>query len=588
MARRQKNRRGSFGRPHGTPHRRSPSRPRRVTVGSLSYGIACDSSKFTAGVAASKQELRGLREAFVASQSPTERYSSSIQHLEDLATKFPEKAATINRAIANIRSEMQKSEFAGSTMGKVWDKIGLNVDPVSLAFRAGSMAANTLREGVQTVINRVEELNQMGHRADLLGVPLRSMIGLSEAAEKLAGADLPSFEAGFTKMSERVAEAAMDLGGEAAQAMQRLNLDPTKLSGMRADQQFLAIADAMQKVENAGERLALSKTLLGKGGVELASMLAAGGDAIRAIAEEEIKASQVDFISQDRIVEAHQAMDDFGDTIKGIENVLASDFAPLIKEVSHDLADMMGAGNGGSDLRATIHTISGSTTAWYHGLQQISESPVFKAMMHSPVTDAMKWWSSFVSAEHGMAAASGKYVELQHGLADQQGAAQAAITSGAEAAAQKAADTWLSEFMKGWDEAGRIEQKAAADAARTKIDAANRALELEDRAYDAREKRAESLAEASLSPSEKLSSKFEELKGLESGGFFDLHPGALNRNLGELNSSAKQIAGTYDVNLSEGENAKRQNEANALLKQIAEYLNPRNDRKAEVMIGVVE
>lgn len=301
-----------------------------TTVGSLAYSIVANTQQFTAGIVASKSELRTLKDAFISTQTPTERFSQSIDHLTDLAQKFPAKADVINRSIAQMRGEMAKAEFDASRFGQVWNKLGFNIDPVNIAMRASSAAFGAVRDGVGAVIGQIEELRRLSHKADLLGVPERMLIGLSEAAEKLSGTDLPAFEAAFTKMSSNIASAAMG-EGDAGGALARLGLDPRSLSGKRADEQFLAVADALQKVQNAGERLALSKTILGKGSVELASTLAAGGDAIRRIADEEIRASQIDVVNVERIKEAHNALDDLGDTVKGLKNNLASAAAPAVE-----------------------------------------------------------------------------------------------------------------------------------------------------------------------------------------------------------------------------------------------------------------
>lgn len=310
-----------------------------VTVGSLAYSIVANTQQFTAGIVASKSELRTLKEAFVSTQSPTERFSASIDHLTQLAQKFPAKADVINRSIQQMRAEMSKAEFDASRFGQVWNKIGFNIDPVSVASRAFGVA----RDGVNAVVEKIEDLNQLSKRSELLGVPVRSMIGLSEAAEKLSGVDLPQFESAFTKMASNIAAAAMG-EGEAGGALARLGLDPEKLSGLRADDQFLAIADALQNVQNAGERLALSKTILGKGGVELASTLAAGGDAIRRIADEEIRASQIDLVNLDDIKSAHEAMDDLSDSVKGLSNAFASELAPSIVQATNALTTLINTG----------------------------------------------------------------------------------------------------------------------------------------------------------------------------------------------------------------------------------------------------
>jgi hypothetical protein len=106
-----------------------------VTVGSLAYSIVANTQNFTAGVAASKAELKTLKDAFLASQTPTERFSMAIEHLESLAQKFPEKGEGIRRTIARMREEMTAGAAAttqaahgtnelSETFGKIDRRLG--------------------------------------------------------------------------------------------------------------------------------------------------------------------------------------------------------------------------------------------------------------------------------------------------------------------------------------------------------------------------------------------------------------------------------------------------------------------------------
>lgn len=345
-----------------------------VTVGSLAYSIVANTQQFTAGVVASRAELRTLKDAFIASQSPTERYSAAIDHLTQQAAKFPAKAEVINAAIGKMRNEMAKAEFDASRFGQVWNKIGLNIDPVAAGMRIGSAAFGMLKQGVNSVIEQIESLNQLSHRSDLLGVSERQLVGLSEAAEKLSGIDLPQFESAFTKMIANIATAAMDPESGPAKALERLGLNAKSLSGLGGFDQLMAVADAMQQVQNAGERLALSKTIAGKGGAELASTLASGGDAIRRIADEEIAASKIDFVRIDEIKEAHSAMDDLGDSINGAMNIAASEFSPVVNEIAQNFSNMIGDGDR---LRGTIGNLANATQGWLDGVILVGQSPIW-------------------------------------------------------------------------------------------------------------------------------------------------------------------------------------------------------------------
>jgi hypothetical protein len=116
-----------------------------TTVGSLAYSIVANTQNFTAGLTASRAELKTLKDAFIAGQTPTERYSMAIQHLQDLAQKFPAKAEGINRTIHKMREEMAGGFHAGAEGG---DELSESLDKINnrLGRMTLSEVMGTLKE----------------------------------------------------------------------------------------------------------------------------------------------------------------------------------------------------------------------------------------------------------------------------------------------------------------------------------------------------------------------------------------------------------------------------------------------------------
>lgn len=353
-------------RTHSRPGRRKHGPPRRVTVGSLSYGISCRTDQFTAGIVASKAELRSLREAFVASMSPVEKFSTQIDHLSDLAAKFPDKAGPLQTQIAELRTKMAAAQNAGGMLSQVMGRMGVVVDPVSAAFQAFNIATGLARTGmealkslVSSVAEEMVNLEATSRKAGMLGINESSLVGFRGAAEDLAGVAAEAFDGAFSKFAVNIGQAAMSGKGPAAEALERIGLNANQLSGMAPDKQLLAVADALSTVENVNERLALSKGILGKGGEELAPMLAAGGDAIRAMAAEQVALSQTEFIDHESVKDALALVRDLSDAFTGIISLLASSLAPLVAETSKDmLSGFKDATDEGENLRTTIDGIA--------------------------------------------------------------------------------------------------------------------------------------------------------------------------------------------------------------------------------------
>jgi hypothetical protein len=350
------------------------------TVGSLAYSIVANTSNFTSGVTATKSELRDLKSAFLAGMDPVDKYSAAIEHLEGLSQRFPDKAAGIAPAIAQMRSEMAQASEKASLLSQVTSRIGLNIDPVSAAFRVGGMAADAFRETVSAVTDEMKRLDEVAKQAKTLGIGESSLVGLRRAAADISGVESGAFDAAFEKFASGIGEAAMTGKGPAAEALDRLGLNAGALSGMAPDQQLLEVAGALEQVENVNERLALSKGLLGKGGAELATMLAAGRDEIEALVADQRLLSQVDFVDFASIEAANDATGRLDAALQGITSIVASEFSPIIKELADDITSVFTA-DGGESMRETIKGLAEVTKGWLHAWDAIGNSEGFKLFM---------------------------------------------------------------------------------------------------------------------------------------------------------------------------------------------------------------
>lgn len=460
------------------------------TVGSLAYSIVARHGELTAGISASRAELRTLKDAFLATQTPVERFSMAIEHLQRQAEKFPDKANQINRAIAQMRQEMEalsavkQPDFVanlgrGSTfaMGQdlhaaaesdfmkradfmdklransiqlefqenkrmlserraaqenvqAWmarvransavleqqenlrlaaerrskaerdfiaaqkpliqdtgllsvrmSKLQLVLDPISLAFRALHAGMDLARQGMQAleqiaarVSERMRDLDALAKKAGVLGIDPEALVGLRGAAQGIGGVGADQLDAGLTNFSQRLAEAATT-GKGATEALTRLGLKAQDLVQLSADRAFLRVADAISNVQNPSERLRLAFELLGKQGREMATVLAAGGEKIRELAERQRELSQIDWINLDNIQQANDKLEELKTVFTGIIDVLASELSPLIKDVAGDMVDGFSeATNKGEGLRDVIQQIALALSTAVDGVKNLNSS----------------------------------------------------------------------------------------------------------------------------------------------------------------------------------------------------------------------
>lgn len=520
----------SFGRCR-SPSLRSHSRPRRITVGSLAWGIHANAENFTKGVVATKAELRDLKSAFIASQTPVEKFSTNIAHLEALAAKFPDKAGPLKTQIAGIRAEMARATTTSSAFSKAFGSIVPTIDLGNIAMRGAHAAFALFRKGLDTVIDRIGELRAMSKKASGMGMSLGDMVGLSEAAESLSGVGADQFQGALGKFGAGIGTAAMTGKGTAADALKRLGLDAGELSGMGVKDQLLAVADAMDKIENVNERMALSKGILGKGGEELAEMLAAGGDAIRRIAEEGERAAGIEFISVDKIEEAFQAMDQLGDTLTGVSNVAASEFAPAMTTISGELNSMI---QPGGELREIISGLAHFTQLWASGLEE-TLNLLLQIQKFAPGGSASSGaeFASGLMRVKSPEGTPGEWVGVGGAPDAEKVAIQKNIDEKAQAAAEKAAvalrkstESRLSDFEKmnklivdGTEYEAKLAQTAQDKLIKKKWDALNDWAELEAKTYKHNDDKATKIIDAQKNGAEKLRDDFEEINDLHAKGF---------------------------------------------------------------------
>ena len=100
-----------------------------------------------------------------------------------------------------------------------------------------------------------------------------------ETSLKDAGSSVEEFSKSVVKMRRFISEAADGSKG-AAEALGKLGLSASDLINLSADDQVLKIADALSKVKNPTDRLALAMELFGKSAYKMLPVLEAGGAGI--------------------------------------------------------------------------------------------------------------------------------------------------------------------------------------------------------------------------------------------------------------------------------------------------------------------
>lgn len=140
------------------------------------------------------------------------------------------------------------------------------------AFYLAKFAAAGLFVGLG-VNKAIKDVDKLAKTAQKLGMPIEQLQSIQFAAG-LAGVGIQTTNLALQRMTRRVAEAAQGTG-EAKKALQELGLDAQKLARMSPDQQFRAIAKAMQQVGSQSDRVRLGFKIFDSEGVGLINAMTA-------------------------------------------------------------------------------------------------------------------------------------------------------------------------------------------------------------------------------------------------------------------------------------------------------------------------
>jgi len=181
---------------------------------------------------------------------------------------------------------------------------------------------------VRSSIQAGDEINRLSIR---LGASTEALSQYRLVADR-AGISFETFTMGLQRMTRRVSEAAQGTG-EAKGALQELGLDVQKLKELKPEDQFEAIAEAMQGVENQSDRVRLAMRLFDSEGVSLLQTMEGGAASIKRVREEADRMGLTLSTDQAKAMsDAREAMANLSNAFLGVGNTLAVEVGPTIVE----------------------------------------------------------------------------------------------------------------------------------------------------------------------------------------------------------------------------------------------------------------
>jgi hypothetical protein len=204
---------------------------------------------------------------------------------------------------------------------------------VGALARRTAMAGTAAAGAVFGIANSTSALgDNVAKTADKLGMGIEELQAYRYAAER-SGVASDTFDMAAQRMVRRVAEAAQGTG-EAKDAIAELGLSAQALASMTPDEQLNHFADALQNVENRGDRVRLAMKLFDSEGVALVNMLKDGSAGLQQYAED---ARRTGYILSDQAArDAEVFQDKLLDaklSLFGLKNIIGSALMPVVSDM---------------------------------------------------------------------------------------------------------------------------------------------------------------------------------------------------------------------------------------------------------------
>jgi len=149
------------------------------------------------------------------------------------------------------------------------------------AMLAGAAVTAPLLASVKAFASMGDKLDKMANRT---GATVEALSELAYAAEQ-TGAGIDIFEKAVGAMQRSIRDAGQDLETKTL-ALKHLGLSYEALQGLSPDRQFMAIAEAISRVDDPTQRAAISMELFGRSGRQLMPMLLGGAKGIAALRDQ--------------------------------------------------------------------------------------------------------------------------------------------------------------------------------------------------------------------------------------------------------------------------------------------------------------
>lgn len=223
-------------------------------------------------------------------------------------------------------------------MGKFTAGIRKHSKAVGIGMAAmGAAIVGAAVLSVKSWANMGDEIAKMARKT---GFSTEALSELRHAA-MLSGTDLATVEKATKRMSKAISDAG-DGMATYVRAFEKIGMQAEDFAGMRPEDAFIKIAEAIAEVEDPLKRAAIAQDLFGRAGMDLLPMFDSGAEGLKAMREEAHKLGIV--FDQEAAKEAEDltdAMQRVEDATQGLKNAIATALAPQIEEMAKKVEEFV-------------------------------------------------------------------------------------------------------------------------------------------------------------------------------------------------------------------------------------------------------
>lgn len=178
-----------------------------------------------------------------------------------------------------------------------------------------------------------QEIDEIAKSARALNIEIEELTAFQFVIGQSSGLTDEQTIKVFSEITKRASEAAQGLG-ESRLAFKELGLEVADLNRMSPDERLLAIADAIQEVENRSDRFRITGKLFGEENARVVTTLEKGAEAIQIMLDRaedlNLTISQAD---ANKIEEVNDSINTFQRSLVGVSRALTIETSDEIKEV---------------------------------------------------------------------------------------------------------------------------------------------------------------------------------------------------------------------------------------------------------------